>query len=560
METNTSSREWLPWLGRVRFLIITFLVVVIVAVSQLAPAPPPIRTLIPLIALWYTLAILFVILQRWLPDARWHALVQIVCDLVVITGVVYATRAQDSYFISLYLLAILMGSILFSRRGAFLIAGASFVLLGSVIEFAYYGVIPRTTSSMMGPRALEFWLASNFFAFFAVAYLGSLLTQTVRRKGLELDEKREELKDLQAFNQDIIESMRGGLLTADLEGRILLVNRAGAEITGHGVASLRGKNVADIFPGFWPVEMDERDTPLAMRKEIEFRLPGGASRFLGISISRLRTGQNEISGFVFNFQDLTDMKRLEREVATKEHMAALGRLSAAIAHEIRQPLTAMTGALKELARLAPLDDDDKKLVQIVSRESQRLNQIIKEFLDYSREKTYAFTDVDIAGLIEETLVLLERDATGSGKYRFDRNFAARNIRARGDRDAIKQVCWNLFNNAMRAMPEGGTLTVGLESDSDWVRISVRDTGVGLDPQEATRIFEPFQSHFAGGTGLGLSIVYQIIQAHKGRIRAEVADGQGAVFVVEIPRAKRASNSAKLEVSAEGSILHSVGKG
>jgi two-component system sensor histidine kinase PilS (NtrC family) len=220
----------------------------------------------------------------------------------------------------------------------------------------------------------------------------------------------------------------------------------------------------------------------------------------------------------------------------------------------------MTGALKDLARLAPLDDDDKKLVQIVSRESQRLNQIIKEFLDYSREKKYAFTDVDITGLIEETLLLLERDATGSGKYRFDRNFTARNIRARGDRDAIKQVCWNLFNNAMRAMPEGGTLTVGLASDSDWVRISVRDTGVGLDPQEATRIFEPFQSHFTGGTGLGLSIVYQILQAHKGRIRAEIAKGQGAVFVVEIPRAKRASNSASLEVSAEGSLLHPVGKG
>ncbi len=137
-------------------------------------------------------------------------------------------------------------------------------------------------------------------------------------------------------------------------------------------------------------------------------------RFLGISISLLRAG-DQASGFVFNFQDLTELKRLEREVVTKERMAALGRLAAAIAHEIRQPLTAMSGALKELARLAPLEDDDKKLVQIVSRESQRLNQIITDFLDYSREKTYKFADVDIAALVEETLVLLERNPSAERK-------------------------------------------------------------------------------------------------------------------------------------------------
>lgn len=550
MEFTPSVSEWLPLLGRVRFLIITFLLVVFVAVRQWTTVSFPVETLCALGAIWYVLAAIFVVSQRKLPGFKWHAAVQITLDLAMITGVVYSSGAQDSYFISLYLLAILMGSILFSRRGAFLVAGASFALLGCVVELTYYGIIPRTATTLPGLRELQSWLGSNFFGFFAVAYLGSLLAQTIHKKGIELEEKSEELKDLQAFNRDIIESMRGGLVTTDLEGRILLVNRAGAEITGQGFGLLRGENVSDRFPGFWPVESDEHGTPLALRKEIEFRTAAGNIRFLGLSISPLRTGQNQAGGFVFNFQDLTEMKRLEREVFNKERMAALGRLSSAIAHEIRQPLTAMTGALKELARLAPLEDDDKKLVQIVSRESQRLNQIITEFLDYSRERSYAFAELDVVALIEETLLLIERHAGASGKVRIERVFPAGKLRAQVDRDAMKQVIWNLCNNALRAMPDGGVLTVGLETVPDSVRISIRDTGVGFDPRETARIFEPFQSGFAGGTGLGLAIVYQILQAHKGHIRVETEPGLGTEFVVEIPRSIRSTTRRAAHLASD----------
>src|SRR5712692_4463513 len=364
MESTQTIQGWLGWLSRVRILIITFILVIVLALRGATLLSAPTKYFVPLIVLWYTVAFFFVILLRWIPQVRWHASLQLVCDVVMITGLVYVTGGHESYFISLYLLAIIVASILFSTRGTFLVAGLSFVLLGALVELSFYHKILRTAVAMPSEKALQTWILSNLFGFLAVAYLSSLLAQTLRRKGVELEEKSEELQDLQAFNEDIIHSMRGGLLTTDLDGRILLLNRTGEEITGHRFQAVRGRFLADAFPDFWLAAKALDSEGLVPRSELEFRTAEGQLCYLGISVSPLRTGEGRTSGYVFNFQDLTELRRLEQEVATKDRMAALGRLSAAIAHEIRQPLTAMTGSIKELARMMPLQEDEKHLVGI----------------------------------------------------------------------------------------------------------------------------------------------------------------------------------------------------
>jgi two-component system sensor histidine kinase PilS (NtrC family) len=275
--------------------------------------------------------------------------------------------------------------------------------------------------------------------------------------------------------------------------------------------------------------------------EVRYMAVNGFRKTFRVLVSALNVSASSDLGFVYSFDDLTEIRRLEREVRMQDRLAAVGRLAAAIAHEIRNPLTSIAGSVSMLSDAPSLNPEERALLQIVIRESDRLNNIITDFLAYSRGKQYRFERVNLIPLLEDTLTLLEHRLTAENTgIKLERSFPKSEAWVLADGDKLKQVFWNFCENAVRAIKtqttkKGGTLTVALtERGLDW-EMSFADTGPGINPQQTEKIFEPFQSNFEGGTGLGLAIVYQIVQAHEGKVWARSAVGKGSSFVVRLRR-------------------------
>jgi two-component system sensor histidine kinase PilS (NtrC family) len=228
----------------------------------------------------------------------------------------------------------------------------------------------------------------------------------------------------------------------------------------------------------------------------------------------------------------------------------VGRLAAAIAHEIRNPLTSIAGSVSMLSGIPEMNEEHRRLLEIVTRESQRLNGIITEFLTYSRGKQYHFEKADLVRLVEDTLTLMRHRMTAeSTGIIIESRFAVPEAWVLADGDKIKQVFWNFAENAVRAMRNGGTLKVSIERQGDDWQVSFADTGTGMTPQQTEKIFEPFQSSFEGGTGLGLAVVYQIVQAHEGKVWVRSKPGQGTTLVLRLRRLDAERHAARA-LSAE----------
>jgi two-component system sensor histidine kinase PilS (NtrC family) len=560
---------WLSWVIKIRFVIISFVFAIDYSIRQFAPSPAnfsSIKYLGVAVILWYTLNIYYLMYNQLGRDYLLQAYLQLFCDVVVITAIVHVTGDLDSNYLSLYLVAIILASILLPRGGAFLVAAASFVLMGSVLELAYlpslypafarrypaFGFLATSSLLPVDLETLQVKIFASLFGFLAVAYLSGYLAETLREAGQALKDKAGQVANLQAMNENIIRSMLDGLITTDLQGMIIALNPAGAAMLGRDSVEVMGRPMETIFGDDVEDDGSRESSSLRVRREITYLHPRGEHRILGITGSRLVMPEIGVVGRVYNLQDLTEEKRREADYRAKDRLAALGHLAAGIAHEIRNPLASIAGSVKLLGSITALDDDQAKLIAIVSQESERLNKLVSDFLVYSRKQRFEFREVDLVKLLEETLLLVEHHPLFGVGCRLERKLPARPVVASADPDKLRQVFWNICDNSLKAMPQGGTLTAEImECHDRSVQVVLADTGVGFTSNQLEKVFEPFQSGFAHGTGLGLAIVYQIIQGHQGEVRVDSVLGKGSRFSIRLPRA---------EVQAPSDPGRTVGRG
>ncbi|HET6614007.1 MAG TPA: ATP-binding protein [Kofleriaceae bacterium] len=504
------------------------------------------RLLFGLIAATYVLTVVYAVMLRRGTDPARLASLQIAADLAIASVLVHATGGAQSPYSFFFPLSIIGAAIIWFRTGAAISLSASIVLYVAVSLLGWWGILPPIEGTIVLPSDLTQVellraLALNIATFLAVGALVVNLAGQLARTSAVLETEREGAAILRTVHEDIVRSLAGGLITVDNNGAVLTINDAACEILAVSFQASKDKPIQNVVPALGAHL--ENLGPRAVVRRLELTLDSGEGdgRTLGISITPLLNHQDGVLGRIINFQDLTELRAVERRARQGERLAAIGRLAAGIAHEIRNPLASISGSIELLAAApAEADDDERALMDIVTREIDRLNHLLTDLLEYANPRPRQAVPVEVPELCAAAVRAFEKDPRA----------AAVTVRVDpGDGDAplvstdpskLEQVLWNLLRNAAEA--GASHITIATAAAGDRAIITVSDDGPGIPAASRDRLFEPFFTTKRHGTGLGLATAFAIITEHAGTIEATERAAGGTEFSITLPIHPGGANS------------------
>ncbi len=497
------------------------------------------NALLSMVAATFAMSLVVAIL---LPRARRPeriASVQLVWDLGLVTGITYFLGGPASGFTFLYGVVILAAALVVGPRATQMTTAGALLAFATMALSVANGWVPMPPDQLEVPSQLSsdelaLSLLRNIVGFVAVGLLAGSLSDRLRRAGGELVQATQSAAEYARLNEDILRSMASGLLTTDLVGRVQVINPAGAEMLGGAVDEVRGRELAVLLPmqsGEHAIERGEGEAT---------RIDG--TRFpVGFNCSPLRDGSGSLLGQLVVFQDLTELNDLREKAERAERLAALGRLAAGLAHEIRNPLGSISGSV-EMVREAPeVGEEDRRLLTLVLGEVDRLNDLVTTMLDIGRPRELEPASVDLGALAREVAKVAQAD----GGPKVVVSTPDDPVRVTADPSQIRQVLWNLVKNARQLSPAESEVRISVGwDDASRPSFSVSDEGPGIAPEDRPRLFEMFYTRRRHGIGLGLALARQIVDAHRGEISVESGPGHGATFTVHLPRDQRAPRASE----------------
>jgi two-component system, NtrC family, sensor histidine kinase PilS len=539
-------RSRLSTLIAARVVLVTLLMGSAILIQISRPGAFPVDPFFALIGLTYALSVFYLATVKYAEHHPWLVDLQFGADALLVSAFIHVTGGITSNFSSLYLLPIIAASMIRYRRVAIQLAALSAVMYLALVAVQYIDLdlpLARRFSPVVDlptVRVAQYTVAINLGGFIAVALLAGSLADSLRSAGARLEDASDRIRDLRAFNEYVINSLLSGLITTDHDGGILTFNRSASTIIGVPASQVIGRDVVDVMqmPAVVRTRLEGLTLGRSLKIDCQHRTADGRMIDIGLTASTLALPEGK-SGYVWSFQDVTDVRRLERDARLRQRLAAVGEMAAGIAHEIRNPLASMSGSIQVLRQELPLSEDQAQLMDIVLRESERLNETIRSFLAYARPQRAAMARLDMRGVLQDTALLLRNSAEVKPHHIIDVDVPAEPVWCEADENQIRQIVWNLATNGVRAMGNGGHLRLAVTPEREpagheWVVLAVQDEGCGIAPEDVDEIFQPFRSSFERGTGLGLATVHRVVTDYNGTINVASQVGVGTIMSVRLP--------------------------